>query len=273
MSKVSVITINYNNSAGLEKTINSVLSQSSSEYEFIVIDGASTDGSVDLIKKNASRINYWVSEKDAGIYDALNKGVNKATGDYLIFLNSGDYFYDNKVVEAFGVFASSNNKKVIYGNSNFIEKDGTSRVVCPPAKLDLNFWYADTVNHQAIFFKRELFLKYGDFDIQYKYAADFDCLFKIYMKEPSEFVYWNQLVCHYDNTGLTSTYEVHKVLFKERKQIIQKFTSRQEFKEMRLAYFKTLSFSKKLQIIISENDFLKAVLKPIYQAYSSLLKR
>lgn len=273
MPKLSVITINYNNAAGLEKTINSVLFQSSLDYEFIVIDGASTDRSADLIKKNASKISYWVSEKDAGIYDALNKGVKKATGDYLIFLNSGDYFYDNKVVEAFSVFATANNKKVIYGNSNFIEKDGTSRVVCPPAKLDLNFWYAETINHQAVFFKRELFKIYGDFDIQYKYAADFDCLFKIYIKEAAEFVYWNQLVCHYDNTGLTSTYEVHKVLFKERKQIIHRFTSRQEFKEMRSAYFKKISFSKKLEIIISENNFLKAVLKPIYQAYSSLLKR
>ena len=88
--KISIITINYNNKSGLEKTIESVLQQTYDNIEYLVIDGNSTDGSKDVIKKYKHRISYWVSEPDSGIYNAMNKGGTKATGDYLLFLNSGD---------------------------------------------------------------------------------------------------------------------------------------------------------------------------------------
>ena len=87
--KYSIITINYNNRDGLEMTINSVLGQSYQDLEYIIIDGGSTDGSVEVIKKYESRIDYWVSEPDKGVYNAMNKGIGKASGDYLNFMNSG----------------------------------------------------------------------------------------------------------------------------------------------------------------------------------------
>ena len=92
--RFSVITINYNNREGLNKTIKSVLCQSINDYEYIIIDGGSTDGSVDIINNNANFITYWVSEKDNGIYHAMNKGVAHAHGEYCIFMNSGDIFYN-----------------------------------------------------------------------------------------------------------------------------------------------------------------------------------
>ena len=96
--KYSIITINYNNKDGLEKTILSVLGQTCHDYEYIIIDGGSTDGSVDVIKKYANRIDYWVSEPDSGRYPAMNKGINQAKGDYLNFMNSGDTFYSSTVL-------------------------------------------------------------------------------------------------------------------------------------------------------------------------------
>ena len=96
--KYSIITINYNNRDGLEMTINSVLEQTYKDFEYIIIDGGSTDGSLEVIKKHAAQIDYWVSEPDNGIYNAMNKGIRKATGDYLNFMNSGDTYHTSSVL-------------------------------------------------------------------------------------------------------------------------------------------------------------------------------
>ncbi|RZJ43544.1 MAG: glycosyltransferase, partial [Chryseobacterium sp.] len=96
--KLTVLTINYNNKEGLIKTFESVRAQTWTEFEFIVIDGGSTDGGKALIEQN-DQIDYWVSEKDSGVYNAMNKGIKKANGDYIIFMNSGDYFYNEFVLE------------------------------------------------------------------------------------------------------------------------------------------------------------------------------
>ena len=98
MAKYSIITINYNNAEGLRRTIKSVVSQTFVDYEYVIIDGGSTDGSVDVIKEYENKISYWVSEKDGGIYNAMNKGVKVAHGEYLIFMNSGDIFYSDSVL-------------------------------------------------------------------------------------------------------------------------------------------------------------------------------
>ena len=97
--KFSIITINYNNKEGLEKTIQSVLGQTFHDYQFIIIDGGSTDGSLDIIKQNADHIDYWVSEPDGGRYPAMNKGIKQAKGDFLNFMNSGDTFHSPTVLE------------------------------------------------------------------------------------------------------------------------------------------------------------------------------
>lgn len=96
--KLSIITINYNNSIGLRKTIESVVSQTDNTFEYIIVDGGSSDGSVDIIKQYADKISQWVSERDGGIYNAMNKGVRMAHGEYIMFLNSGDILYDNNVI-------------------------------------------------------------------------------------------------------------------------------------------------------------------------------
>lgn len=272
MSKLSIITINYNNGNGLEKTIQSIVSQAEIDYEFIIIDGGSTDNSVDVIKQYADKIKFWASEKDKGIYDAQNKGISKASGDYLLFLNSGDSFFDNNVVAKFYDFLKGSPKKLIYGNSNIINSDGSSSILCPPEKLDLNFWYANTLNHQAVFTHSSLYKKYGNFNTQYKFVSDFEHLFRIYLKEPSEFVYMNQVVCNFDNTGLTSKNEFHKLMIPERKKILQLYVSRAQFYEMRTQYLKTLAFKRKCMVIVTDNPVLKTILKPFYKLFTFFVK-
>jgi acetyltransferase-like isoleucine patch superfamily enzyme len=126
--KLSIITINRNNAAGLRKTIESVVSQTYTDFEYIIIDGASTDDSVNIIKEYAEatlpcgeglgeRL-YWVSEPDKGIYNAMNKGILKANGEYCLFLNSGDWLYDNDVLN--DVFSISPTEDIVYGNDVFI---------------------------------------------------------------------------------------------------------------------------------------------------------
>ena len=97
--KFSIITVNFNNKEGLHNTIKSVINQTFRDFEYIVIDGGSTDGSIDILKKYDKYINYWISEKDSGIYNAMNKGISKANGEYLNFMNSGDCFYALDVLE------------------------------------------------------------------------------------------------------------------------------------------------------------------------------
>jgi len=114
MTTLSIISINLNNVAGLQKTIESVWPQTFTDYEYIIIDGGSTDGSIDIIKKYSDKITYWISEKDNGIYHAMNKGIEVAKGDYCLFLNSGDWLVDKKILE--NVFSNNHSEDILYGD-------------------------------------------------------------------------------------------------------------------------------------------------------------
>ena len=115
--KISIITVNYNDKLGLEKTIKSVLDQENVVFEYLVIDGNSNDGSKDIIEKYKDKINYWVSEPDSGIYNAMNKGIRAATGDYLLFLNSGDWLFENNSIANVDKLITGS-KDIYYGNDH-----------------------------------------------------------------------------------------------------------------------------------------------------------
>ena len=135
--KLSVVTINRNNASGLRKTIESVVNQTFHDFEYIVIDGASDDGSVDVIKEFADKITYWVSEPDGGIYSAMNKGVRKAQGEYVQFLNSGDFLVDGHVYERF--FTGDIYADVAYGNRINLYPDGHTLLSKGKQKSNLTF--------------------------------------------------------------------------------------------------------------------------------------
>ena len=142
--KYSIITINYNNRDGLENTIKSVINQTCQDFEYIVIDGGSTDGSVDVINKYADKIDYWISEPDKGIYNAMNKGILRAHGEYLNFMNSGDYFYDNEVLEK--MYSCCVNDMVVGKDYHFNSKSNSSFITIFPKNktifmsLNPRFW-------------------------------------------------------------------------------------------------------------------------------------
>ncbi len=121
MVKLSIITVNLNNSAGLRKTIESIVKQTFKDFEYIIIDGGSTDGSAEVIKEFADKITYWVSEPDKGIYNAMNKGILHAKGEYLLFLNSGDWLADDDLLSK--VFCEPRTADIIYGHMNFVSGD------------------------------------------------------------------------------------------------------------------------------------------------------
>lgn len=154
--KYSIITINYNNCNGLKKTIESVITQSYEDFEFIVIDGGSTDGSREILEQYSNRINYWVSEPDKGIYNAMNKGIRQAKGDYLNFLNSGDAFYDSNVLAT--VYKELGDYDIIIGKEFHQDpKTGESATTFLPARLSMATFVVSYLPHQSGFIKRSLF--------------------------------------------------------------------------------------------------------------------
>jgi glycosyltransferase involved in cell wall biosynthesis len=156
--KLSIITVNLNNAKGLLKTIKSVYTQTYEEFEYILIDGGSEDGSINMIEKYTDKITYFTSESDNGIYEAMNKGVKKAKGEYCLFLNSGDWLVNDSVLEeAFCVFPD--NIDIVYGNINV---DGLVKKY--PGYLSFNYFLFDSLPHPASFIKKSLFNQYGGYD-------------------------------------------------------------------------------------------------------------
>jgi glycosyltransferase involved in cell wall biosynthesis len=257
---ISVITINLNDREGLLRTIESVKAQNSNLIEHIVIDGGSTDGSAEFIKENASLFSFWSSEKDKGVYDAQNKGISKAKGEYLIFLNSGDTFYSSDVAGSFIEFSKGKTAKIFYGNSNIIKADGTHEKLSPPNKLSLNFWYRGTLNHQAVFFRKDVFSSYGNYDTSYKFSSDMDLLLKVFKKEPQAFEYFDKLICNYQEVGISARPENYGMLIEEKERILKKQLTALEYNEAQRAYLKNQSFRTRFRIFISNRPFLKKIL-------------
>ncbi len=200
MAKISIITVVRNDEKHIEQTIRSVLDQTFTDYEYLVIDGASTDGTLDIIKKYEDRLT-WISEPDKGIYDAMNKGLRMARGEYVLFLNSGDSFFDGKVLEK--VFSSAPDADVYYGDTVIVDESGQilgSRRLRPPGTLDWrSFRKGMLVSHQAFIPKRALCPEY---DLRYKYSADFDWTIKV-LKKARKTVNTGIVIVKYLDGGVT----------------------------------------------------------------------
>lgn len=211
--KYSIITINYNNKDGLEMTIKNVLGQTYKDYEYIIIDGGSTDGSLEVIKKYASQIDFWVSEPDKGIYNAINKGIRKSTGDYLNFMNSGDSFHTSSVLEDI-THLDSDDDMIIGGYYDSVRR---KLHVIPPQDVTLLTLLKYTINHQATFIKRQLFNK-RLYDESYTIMADAKFNFQSIIIDNCSVKITDCIVSDYDTTGVSSNYELYK---KERKKFLE----------------------------------------------------
>lgn len=177
--KLSIITINLNNRIGLQRTIESVINQTFTDYEWIVIDGGSTDGSKELIERYSEHFAYWVSEPDKGIYNAMNKGISHAQGDWLQFLNSGDWLYEKNTLDK--IFSKEYEAAVIYGDVAYIDSSSLEVVSVErkPDKLNLFFLFEHTLCHQSVFFNKSIFDIYK-YDEKYRVCSDWELLLRLF---------------------------------------------------------------------------------------------
>lgn len=205
MIKLSIITINLNNEEGLRKTIESVISQSFNEFEYIIIDGASTDGSVNVIKQYTNKITYWISEPDTGIYNAMNKGILKAAGEYCLFLNSGDWLTNDNVLS--DIKFSQRTEDIIYGNLIYmhIDKEPSKMFGIKDSEITFyNFFATQSIPHQAAFIKRDLFEKYGLYDESYFVVSDWLFFVKTIIFGNVSIKYINIDITNFDPYGISS---------------------------------------------------------------------
>ncbi len=169
---ISIITVNLNDLEGLKRTMTSVFGQTFQEFEYVVIDGGSNDGSKKFIESYSNKIDYWVSEKDSGIYNAMNKGIKAATGEYLLFLNSGDWLFENAVLDK--VADKLSGCDVLYGNMVKVFSDGKQHLDKGVNGNEITFktFVEGTLNHSSSLIKRDLFIKYGFYDENLKIVSD-----------------------------------------------------------------------------------------------------
>ena len=168
--KLSIITVNLNNLEGLKKTYDSVVSQTFTDYEWLVIDGGSTDGSREFIEQHQDKFAYWCSEPDKGIYNAMNKGIIHAQGEYLNFMNSGDCLACEETLAR--VLVPNHTEDIIYGVTVNNHRNGS--VIRPPKKGQIHWYelYPIAIHHQSAFMRKELFQKVGLYDEELKIASD-----------------------------------------------------------------------------------------------------
>lgn len=210
---ISVVTINFNNASGLKETIKSVISQSFNDFEYIVVDGGSTDGSKQIIEQYADKISYWVSEKDDGIYNAMNKGAKAANGDYIAFLNSGDVYANNEVLK--NVAAQNLIGDVCVGDLEF----STGGILRAPKaeEVTMSFFMNGSLSHPSSFTRRELLMKHP-FNEKFRISADMEFFMYTLVKLNASYQQLKGIVSIFDTTGISSSHRV----FEEDERLLQK---------------------------------------------------
>ncbi|MFD2553279.1 glycosyltransferase family 2 protein [Sphingobacterium tabacisoli] len=210
--KLSIITINLNNKLGLANTIESVANQTFQAFEYIVIDGQSKDGSVSLLDSANKRIDKWISEKDSGVYEAMNKGIQLADGEYLLFLNSGDLLHSAKSIEN---MISNLTADIVYGDLVFAN-EGSSSTYYYPEKLTIEFLFESTLGHPSTFIRRDLFKQFGNYNTNYKIASDWMFFLTCILKGHVSTRHVNQVVSVFDTNGISSDPKNQPMIREER---------------------------------------------------------
>lgn len=218
--KFSIITVTYNAGKALEDTIQSVITQTYKNVEYIIVDGKSTDSTMDIVNRYREHIHTIVSEPDKGLYDAMNKGIDLATGDYLCFLNAGDELHEDDTLQL--IVHSLNGEKelpdVIYGETAIVDEEGhflrMRRLSTPEHLTWKSFQHGMLVCHQAFMPRRDLAVKYN---LKYRFSADFDWCIRI-MKKSRILHNTHLTIIDYLNEGMTT--RNHKASLKERFHIM-----------------------------------------------------
>jgi glycosyltransferase involved in cell wall biosynthesis len=209
---ISVITINLNNLQGLCKTVESVLSQQYSSFEYIVIDGASTDGSAAYLQSIDHRFTQLISESDRGIYDAMNKGVSIAQGEYVLFLNSGDFFHDSYSLEKLA--APMKGYDIVYGNMA-LDDQSVRSIQRYPARLNMDYFLWKTLPHPSSLIKRKLFQQFGAYRTDFKIVSDWAFFVDAIIGGRVNYLHVDEVVSVFNTQGVSSQSDSFKVIRKE----------------------------------------------------------
>lgn len=212
MKKFSVITINLNNKKGLLKTIDSVLQQTCRDFEFVLIDGGSTDGSLEIIQQFAGRIDYWVSEPDRGIYHAMNKGILSASGIYCIFMNSGDYFHHPTVLEEVYHVCQDD---IVTGK--IIRDTGDIPYGYPSNEISMFHFVKSEIPHQATFIRKELFY-HTLYDEKYRIVSDWKFFIEVLVFKNCSFHILDTVISYVEDAGISIRQEALSRM--EREQVL-----------------------------------------------------
>ena len=214
----SIITVCYNEAAHIRETLDSIVGQTYHDYELIVVDGGSTDGTKDIIEQYSEKITWWCSERDKGIYNAMNKGVGHAIGDYVIFMNGGDKFHDKDALST--IHDAGLDADIIEG---LAIKKGTLQLIKPHTPNLERTLLTDCLSHQSTFIRRELLVKYP-YDENYKIASDWKFWLQVLLYDGHSYKFVDAIVADMDVNGITYTQpELNK---KERDLILAEFLPR-----------------------------------------------
>lgn len=214
--KLSIITVNYNNYNGLYNTIESVISQTYKDYEFIVIDGGSSDGSKELLEKYDEYIDYWISEPDNGIYNGMNKGIEKANGEFLNFMNSGDTFYKPTTLEE--VINVMDGSDIIVGKDyNEDPITGESAITILPIRVSFATFFMQTLPHQSTFIRQTLFID-NLYDEHFQIVADWKFFIKKIVYDESSVQLTDLIICKREQNGISNIQS--KKVNEERKRVL-----------------------------------------------------
>lgn len=216
MKKLSIITICLNSENNIRKTIESVLNQNFKDFEYIVIDGGSQDKTLAIINEYSNLIDYFISEKDFGIFDAQNKGANHSNCNYLLFLNAGDYLCNENVLN--NIFSFDFDEDLIYGDIIYQFKNGFKFRKRMPSQITPIFMLLNSLPHPSCLIKRSLFNKIGGFDERIKFSSDYDFFLKALFVENCSYHYLNFPISVFNLDGVSSDKRNKKIILEERKK-------------------------------------------------------
>lgn len=220
MIRLTIITVNLNNKAGLQKTVESVFAQTFREFEYIIVDGASVDGSIEEIRKiyNPDYHRFKViSEPDSGVYEAMNKGIRAASGQYLLFLNSGDFLVDEHVLQE--VFKEDHSADFLLGKCHVSENGKVIWTSDPPDYVTFGFLYTQGLAHQSTFIKKDVFLQNGLYNENFRYNADIEYWYRTIILKDCTTARLSLIVSDYNKHGI-SHLERENNQYKKEKELI-----------------------------------------------------
>lgn len=240
--KLTIITINYNHLEGLKKTFDSVFMQTYRDFEYIVIDGGSSDGSKEYIEKHSDKITHWVSEADRGVYHAMNKGLEVAQGEYVLFINSGDELYDVNTIDH--VLPQLQGEDIITGDLNFISEE-KNYIGIGQDKVSFVYMYHNTIWHPSSFIKRECFEKVGFYDESLKICSDWMWFLLAIYKHQMKYKKINLIISKFYLDGISSSSENQKLIKQEREETFRRYF-----------HFSDVDFKKMDELLKNEREFI-----------------